>query len=145
MHGDGGHYTLRSADGKWSLEGSDQAVNSAAVDSFLAALSRLNGNQVLADASGDLAAYGLATPAVIITVKGKDDVLIGTVRAGSHSPNPPAVQYTVKRENEPTVFELRDFQFKQLDKQPADFIAPPAPPPGAAPPIAPPESEGEEE
>ena len=130
-HGDGGHFTLRSADGKWSLEGSDQPVNSAAVDSFLAALSRLSGNQVLADASGDLAAYGLATPAVTVTVKGKDDVLIGTVRAGSHSPNPPATQYTVKRENEPTVFELRDFQFKQLDKQPADFVAPPNPPPGA--------------
>jgi len=141
-HGDGGHYTLRSTDGKWSLEGSDQALNSATVESFIAALSRLSGNQVLADTTDDLTAYGLATPAVIITVKGKDDVLIGTVRAGSRSPNPPATQYTVKRDNEPTVYELRDFQFKQLDKQPADFVAPPKPPPGA--PVAPPE-EAEEE
>jgi hypothetical protein len=130
-HDDGGRFVLRSADGKWSLEGSDQAVDEGAVSSFVSALSRLNGNQVLADAPADLAVYGLASPAVTITVKGKDDVLIGTVRAGTSTPNPPTTEYAVKRDDDPTVFQLRDFQFKQLDKQPADFVAAPMPPGGA--------------
>jgi Domain of unknown function (DUF4340) len=127
--GDGGSFTLRSADGKWSLEGSDQALNDEAIGSFVAALSRLAGNQVLGEAPTDLGAYGLADPALTITVKGKDDMLIGSVRAGSRSPNPPATEYTIKREDEPTVFELRDFQYKQLDKQPGDFLAEPDAPP----------------
>jgi hypothetical protein len=133
-HADGGHFALHSADGKWSLEGSDQAVNAAAVDGFVSALSRLSGSQVLADQAADLAPYGLAAPAVTIAVKGKDDVLIGTIRAGSRNPNPPATEYTVKRDDAPTVFQLRDFQYKQLDKQPGEFVASPAAPGGAAPP-----------
>lgn len=120
--GDGGHFGLRSANGKWSLENSDQEINAAAVGGFVGALSKLNGTQVLGDA-GDLAAYGLEAPALTIAVKGKDDAPIGTVLLGSRSPNPPATEYTVKRADQPTVFSLRDFQFKQLDKQPADFLA----------------------
>jgi hypothetical protein len=127
---DGGRFTLRSAQGKWSLEDSDQQLDEQAVGAFVAALSRLAGAQVLGDATTDLDVYGLANPAVTITVKGKDDVLIGSVRAGSRSPDPPATEYTVKRDDEPTVFALRDFQYKQLDKQPGDFLAEPdAPPP----------------
>jgi len=131
VHGDGARFTLRSADGKWSIDGSDQPVDATAVGSFVGALSRLNGSQVLGDAPTDLAAYGLATPDLTITVKGKNDVLIGTVKAGSRSPNPPATQYTIKRDDQPTVYELRDFQFKQLAKKPADFVAAPQPAGGA--------------
>src|SRR5262245_26521203 len=127
-HGDG-RFTLRSADGKWSLEGSDQAINDAVVSSFVGTLSRLSGSQVLADSTADLGAYGLATPPLTITVKGKDNVLIGAVRAGPYGDSQPAT-YAVKREDDPTVFQLRDFQFKQIDKQPADFVAAPPPPPG---------------
>jgi hypothetical protein len=143
--GDGGRYVLRSADGKWSLEGSDQPVNASAAESFVGALSRLNGNQVLGE-DGDLAAYGLAAPALTLTVKGKDDAVIATVLAGSRSPNPPATEYTAKRADQPTVFSLRDFQFKQLDKKPADFVAaaPSAPgPPGV--PVLPEGDEAEED
>lgn len=130
VRADGGQFALRSAEGKWSLEGSEQPLDDQAVGTFVAALSRLAGNQVLGETTTDLEAYGLANPAVVITVKGKDDMLIGSVRAGSRSANPPATEYTVKREDEPTVFQLRDFQFKQLDKEPGDFLAEPdAPPP----------------
>jgi hypothetical protein len=127
VRADGGHYTLRSADGKWSLEGSDQPLDEEGVGSFIGALSRLTGNQLLGEGVTDLGQFGLATPALTISVKGKDDALIGTVLAGVRSPNPPAMEYTVKRSDEPTVFQLRDFQYQQLDKQPADFVkAPPA-------------------
>ena len=142
--GDGGRFTMRLADDKWSIDGSDQTIDAAAVGSFVGALSRLNGTQVLGDAGTDLAAYGLDPPALSITVKGKDDVLIGTVQAGSRSPNPPATQYTVKREDQPIVYELRDFQFKQLDKKPGNFVAAPTPA-GTPPPGIPIEAEDDEE
>ena len=146
---DGGHFMLHSADGKWSLEGSDQAVNAGAVDSFVGALSHLSGNQVLGEGVTDLAPYGLAPPALTIAVKGKDDVLVGTVLAGSRTPNPPAVEYTAKRADDATVFQLRDYQFKQLDKRPADFVAAPAapglPPPAAAGAGAPEPPDGEDD
>ena len=103
---------------------------------FVGALSRLARRQVLGDAATDLATYGLANPSLNITVKGKDGVLIGTVRAGSRSANPPATEYTVKRDDKPTVFQMRDFQFKQLDKKPAEFIPSPPAPPGARRPAA---------
>jgi hypothetical protein len=136
LHADGGRFTLRSADGKWSLDGSDQPIDAAAVGTFVGALSHLSGNQVLADAATDLAAYGLAPAALTITIKGKDDVLIGSVLAGSRTPNPPATEYTVKRTDDATVFQLRDFQFKQLDRKPGDFVAVPKPTGGVPEPAA---------
>jgi hypothetical protein len=129
---DGGLFTLQSKDGKWSLADSDQAVDDGAVMAYVGTLSHLSGAQVLGDAT-DLETYGLANPTLNIAVKGKDGVLIGAVRAGSRSGNtPPGTQYTIKREDNPTIFEIRDFQFKQLDKKPAEFIPAPPPPPGAA-------------
>ena len=129
---DGGHFTLQSKDGKWSIADSDQAVDDGAVMAYVGTLSHLSGAQVLGDAT-DLETYGLANPTLNIAVKGKDGVLIGAVRAGSRSGNtPPGTQYTIKREDNPTIFEIRDFQFKQLDKKPAEFIPAPPPPPGAA-------------
>jgi hypothetical protein len=142
VRADGARFTLRSADGKWSLDGSDQTLNSTAVGSFVGALSRLSGTQVLAEAPGDLAEYGLASPALAISVKGKDDVLIGSIRLGSRTPNPPATEYTLKRDDQPTVYSLRDFQFQQLDKKPADFVAAPVVTPNPA--LAPLIPDGEE-
>lgn len=129
-----GAYTLQAAGGRWSLAGSDQPLDAAAVDAFVGALSRLTGTQVLSADAGDPAAWGLAPPAVTIDVRGDDGALLGTIRAGSHSPDPPATQYTAMRDGDPAVFQLRDDQFRQLDQQAGDFVAAPAaPPPPAAP------------
>jgi hypothetical protein len=144
--GDGGRFTLRSAAGKWSLENSDQPINASAVDAFVGALSHLSGSQVIGE-GGDLAAYGLARPALTINVKGKGDVLVGTVLAGTRAPNPPTIEYTVKRADDPIVFQLRDYQYKQLDKNPADFVAaasPPTPAGGGAVGEPEPEDDGDE-
>jgi hypothetical protein len=129
--GDGEQFTLARAGDTWSLSGVEGVPNAGVVDPFVAGLSHLSGNQIVADAAPDLGQYGLAAPAVTITVQGKDGAGLGTVRFGSYTPNPPATEYTAKRDDDATVFQLRDFQFKQLDKKKADFTAAPAPPPAA--------------
>ena len=138
---DGEPFTLLRGDQRWTLQGSDAAPNASAIDAFVGALSRLNGNQILADSAGDLGPYGLATPAITIAIKGKD-APIGTLLLGSRTPNPPATEYTAKRDDSPVVFQLRDFQFKQLDRTKTDFAAAPGTPPAA--PGAAAEDEGDE-
>jgi len=136
--GDGASYTLTSKDGKWSLPGSDQPLDGAVVDAFVGALSRLTATQVLSDSATDLSVYGLDPATVSITVKGPDGATIGSVRAGSYSPNPPTTEFTGMRVGDAAVFQLRDTAFRQLDKKPGDFVlgakpaAPAAAPAGEA-------------
>ena len=135
--GEGGSFTLAANGGTWSLAGSDQPIDAGAVDAFVGALSRLTGTQVLAESATDLSVFGLAPAAVTITVKDQGGASLGTVHAGSYSPNPPATEFTAMRDGDSAVFQLRDSQFKQLDKHPGDFVqAPKKPAPAAAPPPA---------
>ncbi|MEO8602156.1 MAG: DUF4340 domain-containing protein [bacterium] len=139
--GDGSNFSLVAKDGKWSLLGSDQPLDATTVDTFVGALSRLTGTQVLTEAATDLSIYGLEPPAVTITVKGEDGATIGTVALGSYSPNPPATEFTGMRSGDAAVFQLRDNQFKQLDKKAGDFVQAPK---AAAPAAAPAEPEADE-
>lgn len=123
---DGGNFTLESKEGKWTLLGSDAVPNDITASTFVGALSRLAGTQVLADAAPDLATYGLAAPALTISVTGTDDKPIGTVRLGTATPNPPATQYTAQREGDPAVMQIGDYQFHQLDLKADDLTRPPA-------------------
>jgi hypothetical protein len=128
---DGANFTLASKDGQWSLAGAEAPTNPAAALSFVGALSRLAGSQVLAESAPDPAAYGLSAPAITVSVTGSDGKPIGTVRLGTISPDPPATQHTAQREGDPAVMQLGEFQFNQLDKKPDDFTRPPQAPPGA--------------
>lgn len=128
---DGSTFTLESKDGKWTLSGSDTEPNALTASTFVGALSRLAGTQVLAESAPDLATYGLAAPALTISVTGPDDKPIGTVRLGTITPNPPATQYTAQREGDPAVMQIGDYQFHQLDQTPDSLTrAPAAAPPG---------------
>jgi hypothetical protein len=124
---DGSGFALDARDGKWTLAGSDATLHPASVDAFLGAVGRLAGTQVLAESAADLGEWGLAQPALTIAVTGSDGQPIGTVRVGSHAPDPPATQYTAQRDGDPAVMQLGDYQFRQLDKQPDDFTRPPRP------------------
>src|SRR6185295_6042224 len=126
---DGVNFTLHAKDGVWSLVGSDTPVNPAAATAFVGALSRLAGTQVLVETAPDLAVYGLAPPALTFTVTGIDGNRVGAVRLGSRTPDPPATQYTAQRDGDPSVMQLGEFQFHQLDKKPDDLTRAPAPPP----------------
>jgi hypothetical protein len=127
---DGVDFTLHATDGVWSLVGGETPVNPAAATAFVGALSRLAGTQVLVETAPDLAAYGLAPPALTFTVTGIDGNRVGAVRLGSRTPDPPATQYTAQRDGDPAVMQLGEFQFHQLDKKPDDLTRAPAPPPG---------------
>jgi hypothetical protein len=127
---DGANFTLAAKDGQWTLSGAEAPTNPATALGFVGALSRLAGSQVLAESTPDPAAYGLAAPAITVSVTGTDGKSIGTVRLGTVTPNPPATQHTAQRDGDPAVMQLGDFQFSQLDKKPDDFTRPPAPPPG---------------
>jgi hypothetical protein len=124
---DGANFTLVSKDGKWTLDGTDKPTDAATATSFVGALSRLSGSQVLADSAPDLAVYGLAPPAMTIRVSGTDGERLATVRIGSMTPNPPATQYTAQREGDPAVMQLGEFQYNQINKTPDDFTRSPQP------------------
>lgn len=126
---DGTTFTLESKDSQWSLAGVATPVNAATATAFVGALSRLAGTRVLAEAAPDPAAYGLAAPALTISVTGADDQTIGTVRVGASTPDPPATQYTAQRDGDPAVMQIADAQFHQLDKTADDLTRaePPAP------------------
>lgn len=123
---DGNGFVLESKDRRWTLSGDEGAPNPASVDAFLGAVGHLAGTQVLAESATDLAAWGLAQPLLTIAVTGSDGSSMGTVRIGSHTPDPPATQYTAQRDGDPAVMMLGDYQFRQLDKQPDDLTRPPA-------------------
>jgi hypothetical protein len=124
--GDGEQFTLTRGETAWTLAGVEGAANADAVEVFVDALSRLNGNEILAESATDLAQFGLERPAITVTVTGKEGAALGTVRVGMRAPNPPATEYTAKRDDDPTIFQLRDFQYDQIDKRKPDF-APAAP------------------
>ncbi len=127
---DGGEtVTLTAGENGWTVGGLHGTVNTDAVDAFVGALSRLAGTEVLAEAPSDLATYGLAPPALTITVTGKDGSTLGTLHAGMHTSNPPATEYTAQRAGDAAVLRLGEYQFKDIDKRAVDFAAADATPP----------------
>jgi len=125
---DGERFVLRRADDAWTLVDSGTSPNQELVDRFVEDLRGLKGYEIAADTPEDLGKYGLASPSLTITVRGKDSTL-GIARFGSYEPEPPATEYTAQRDGEPTVFHVREYEFARLDKSKGDFL----PKPTAAP------------
>ncbi len=115
----------RNDSGDWAMAEAEGAVDGGGIDRFVNALSNLDGYEIASEGADDLASYGLAPPTVNITVRATDDTSIGTVRLGSYKPDPPETQYTAMREGGSTVFHLREYLFKQLDKKKSDFLSKP--------------------
>lgn len=129
---------VRGEGGAWSVRGADGTADAERVEQLLTGLAGLKGWEIVTDAPADLGEYGLATPQLTITLRGADAAPLGSVRFGSHTPSPPATEYTAQRDGLATVFHVREFQFTQLNKQRADFLPPPpaAPAPAAGAPAA---------
>ena len=128
VHDDGERVVLsRDEAGKWKIEGQEGAPEDMSVDRFRDDLLALKGYEIVADAPADLEQFGLAKPALVVTARGKDGAVLGTVRFGSHTPAPPATEYTAQREGQNAVLHIRDYQFKRIDKRAPDFLPKPTP------------------
>ena len=136
-----GSLTLRRSDaGNWSSDAG--ATRGDAIDQLLAALAALQGYEIAAEAPADLAAYGLEPAALTIRVSAADGADLGTVRLGSYAVEGARTEYAAQREGSDTVFLIREYTYRQLDKQPADLLTLPTPAvqatqPAAAPDAAP--------
>ncbi len=123
---DGEAFVLaRSEDGKWSIRGNDGQPDAQKIDQFLGDLVDLKGYEIVTDEPADLGTYGLATPVLTISVRGKDAASLGTARFGSHTPKPPVTEYTAMRDGQSTVYHVREYQFTRLNKKASDFLPKP--------------------
>src|SRR2546422_10859651 len=73
-----------------------------------------------AEAAKDLAAWGLERPDLRITLTDKEGQPIGSVLGAKHDGKP-----YVMRAGSETVFEVRDYMYARLDKQPKDLVEEP--------------------
>lgn len=115
----GGMVTLVRADAGWTVEGAEAGTkpNQASISRFLDDLRDLRGTDVAAEPAGDLAVFGLDTPALRVTLTDKDGQAIGSVLGTKHD-----AKHYVMRSGAETVFETRDYMYTRLDKQPKDFV-----------------------
>lgn len=125
---DGETFALaRGKEGAWSMKDRDTPPDAAAVDRFLTDLVDLEGYEIVAEEGGDLGQFGLAPPALTITLLGADGAEIAGAIFGSHTPQPPTKEVTAKRTGAPAVFHVREYQFSRIDKRAADFLPKPTP------------------
>lgn len=140
-----GAFTLkRGADGKWSVVDGTKPndADAAVVERFLDQMRELKGLSIIADPMPNAALFGLDSPAVDITLSGKDGKLIGEVRlaklslkaaapAAPNEPETPRVEYYATATPGKAVYALSDFSFSELNKTGQQFVA--TPPPASAP------------
>lgn len=126
---DGGSFVLQRKDDEWTLADSEPPPSADQVNRFVNDLKQLKGYEIADDNPTDLSKYGLASPTLTITVRGKDDSTIGVARFGSYQPEPPSTEYTAQHDGEATVFLVREYEFTRLDKKESDFLPKPTPTP----------------
>ena len=72
-----------------------------------------------------------AVDVLVVTVNHVEIVVavirIGTVRLASYSPEEDTEEYAATRDGDPTVFHVREYVFKRVDKSRADFVSEPTP------------------
>ena len=119
---DGGAVRLARAEGKWTLEGGEgkKTPKDSAIATLLDDLRDLRGADIAAEPAKDLAAWGLDRPDLRITLTDKEGQPIGSVLGAKHDGKP-----YVMRAGSETVFEVRDYMYARLDKQPKDLVEEP--------------------
>src|SRR4029077_15254377 len=92
----------------WTLRGTDAAPEKARVVQLLTDLKDLKGYEIAADAPTDLTPFGLATPELTMTLRGKD-APIAVVHFGTVAGEGDKREFTAARDGHPTVFRVRDY------------------------------------
>jgi len=125
---DGERFVLSRSENKpWTLEGSETAPDEPAVTRFLNDLKDIKAHEIASDKPEDLAQYGLASPLLSVTVRGKEGALLGAIRIGSYSGSGESktTEYAVLRDDQPTIFRIREHLFTRINKKAADFLPKP--------------------
>jgi hypothetical protein len=114
---DGPRIVIRQTDGAWSVaEPAQYAADAAEVRSLLSSLRGLRAQDFIDGATEeDLVTYGLATPALEVTLSLGEDDTRKSVRLGSEAPGTPKRIYARRGEQE-TVFLVGDWNLANLDK-----------------------------
>ena len=138
---DGTATTLVRSGEKWQIEGGEaKDAASTGITRFIDDVRDLKGAEIAAEPPSDLARFGLDAPEVRVAITDKDGQALGTILAGKNADK----RYAM-RENGPTVFEVRDYMYTRLDKQPKDFSGAAAGTPPPATPEMPADDEGLED
>jgi hypothetical protein len=110
---------VKTSDGEWAQGASKtEKPQQQAVMAYLAALGTLRANGFAEDEPKEIKKYGLEPPAVRISLDDKDGKSLGTLLVG-RSPN----GYFAKRGSGPTVYDIDELSYKQIDKHQENFLA----------------------
>ncbi|MBM4266671.1 MAG: DUF4340 domain-containing protein [Deltaproteobacteria bacterium] len=117
---DGEGYELVKKDGGWSLAGdlgaeTDPLVAQRFVDDVFATK-----GETVASESGDRTPFGLATPAMTITLRDAKGGDLGALVAGLAGDDD-GLEYFVAAAGDGPVFAIRDFNYRRIDKKPGEL------------------------
>jgi len=110
----------RTGDGPWIVEGEEATkAKNDAISRFVDDVHDLRGSGIAAEPPGALSRFGLDAPDLRITLDDKSGGgQIATVLLAKHDG-----KYYAMAQGGGVVFEVRDYMFTRLDKQPKDFLA----------------------
>ena len=125
-----GQFTIkRSPGGKWDVtdNGKTSPGDVPAIERYLDQLRDLRGTSILADPMPSFMPFGLNTPAVDVTLAGKDGKQIGEVKLSKVTTQPttppvpgesggPRTEYYASSSASKAVYGLSDYYFMQLNK-----------------------------
>jgi len=129
--GDEKPFVLRRDKEEWTLDGATGQPDRTKITQFITDLHDLKGYSIASDRPDSDTQFGLSPPRLTITVHGKDDQTVGTARLGSYSPEANKTEYSAARAGSPTIFLVREYLYKRLDKKPADFVSAGTPTPAS--------------
>lgn len=103
----------------WNVESPRKGkAKNVAVSAYLTALSQLRAKGFAEDEPRDLKKYGLNSPALKISLEGKDGKTLGTLSLATKG----GQNYFARREETATVYTIEPFSYNQLNKQLTDFL-----------------------
>jgi hypothetical protein len=112
--------TLRKSSDKWQIESPVAApASDSEVMSLTSALGQLEVVRVIEENPADLQEYGLATPRIEVEFKSADGKPSGRLLVGHKTPTGAGLY--AKRNEEPRVFLIADYQETSLNKAPFDL------------------------
>jgi hypothetical protein len=135
---DGTGWTLAKRDGAWHVEAppGEGTERAPTMTRLLDDLAGLKGNEIVAEGSPDLAAYGLASPDLTIVVSDAAGAPLATLigARGTAGTNDPDAKAYLAAQGGPIVYGVKAFTYDRVDKKASDFREQPGAPraPGAA-------------